>query len=104
MFDKMGKKRPFRKVISESFPIKEGRGGLIKIEAWEDENGDIVRYNMAYINHAIFADDNGRVIGYDNAHNYHHKHYFGKIFRVENFRNYKELLRQFEKEIKEISK
>ncbi len=100
----MGRKRPFRKVVSESFPIRRGRGGLIKIEVWEDEKGNIARYNMAYINHAIFADDNGRVIGYDNAHNYHHKHYFGEIFRVENFRNYKELLMQFEKEVKEISK
>ncbi len=76
----------------------------MRIEAWQDEYGQIVRYNMAYINHAIFAGDNGRVIGYDNAHGYHHKHCFGKIFRVENFKNYKELLRQFENEIKEIIK
>jgi len=39
-----------------------------------DAKGKVVRYNLAYINHDIFQRDNGRVLGYDNAHGTHHRH------------------------------
>jgi hypothetical protein len=62
----------FKKVVSEQFPIKpQLGGGILKIEVWENAQGEIVKYSMAYINHLIFSGDNGRVLGYDNAHNYH---------------------------------
>lgn len=95
----------FKKVVSEQFPVnpKHG-GGIIKIEAWENETGKIVKYSMAYINYLIFAEDNGRVIGYDNTHNFHHKHYFGEISEVVDFTNYQELVERFEEEIKEFIK
>lgn len=48
-----------------------------------DGKGKVVRYNMAYINHDIFQGDNGRVLGYDNAHGVHHRHYKGKVEAVE---------------------
>jgi len=83
------------------FQDKRG-GGLLKIEAWENEQGEIVKYSMAYINHLIFSGDNGRVIGYDNAHNFHHKHYFGEISEVRNFSSYQSLVERFEQEIKEF--
>jgi hypothetical protein len=38
----------------------------------------VTRYNLAYINHATCHVDNGRVLGFDNAHELHHKHYMGK--------------------------
>lgn len=28
-----------------------------------------------FLNHELYQGDNGRVIGYDNAHGYHHRHY-----------------------------
>lgn len=93
----------FIKVVSEQFPVSPKRGGgLLKIEAWENEQGEIVKYSMAYINHLIFSGDNGRVIGYDNAHNFHHKHYFGEISEVLNFSSYQNLVERFEQEIKEF--
>ncbi|SLM27575.1 putative transcriptional regulator [Desulfamplus magnetovallimortis] len=95
----------FKKVVSEQFPVKPKRGGgLIKIEAWENENSEIVKYSMAYINHQIFSGDNGRVIGYDNTHSFHHRHYFGEISEVYDFVCYENLLERFEKEIKEFIK
>ncbi len=105
----MKKKKPaknqFTKVVSEQFPINQKRGGgIIKIEAWENEKGQIVKYSMAYINSLIFSEDNGRVLGYDNTHNYHHKHYLGEISEVDDFTNYEELVKRFEKEIKEYIK
>ncbi|MFK5985429.1 MAG: hypothetical protein QM479_08375, partial [Pseudomonadota bacterium] len=30
-------------------------------------------------NPMLHQGDNGRVFGYDNAHDYHHKHFFGNI-------------------------
>jgi len=99
------KKKPFQKVVSELFPIAEKRGGgLNKIAAWEDIDGKIVKYSIVYINHLIYADDNGRVLGYDNTHNYHHKHYLGRITPVENFTSYQDLVERFGKEIKEFIK
>ncbi len=39
----------------------------------------VTRYNLAYINHSICNVDNGRVLGFDNAHDYHHTHYIGEV-------------------------
>ncbi len=98
-------KTKFKKVVSEQFSVNPKRGGgILKIEAWENEKGEIVKYSLAYINHFIFSDDNGRVIGYDNTHNFHHKHYFGKISKVSDFISYENLVDRFEKEIKEFIK
>ncbi len=99
------KKNKFKKIVSEQFTISEKKGGgIIKIEAWENTKGEIVKYSMAYINHLIFPSDNGRVLGYDNTHNFHHKHYLGKISEVSNFKNYQNLLKRFEKEIRRFIK
>ncbi len=93
----------FKKVVSEQFPVNPKKGGgLIKIEAWENDKGKIVKYSMAYINHLVFAGDNGRVLGYDNTHNFHHKHYFGEISEVTDFTSYVDLVERFEQEVKEF--
>ncbi len=52
-------------------------------EIWVNELGRVVRYNLAYINHTIFQGDNGRVVGYDNAHGFHHRHFMGVVEPVE---------------------
>ncbi|MCD6185447.1 MAG: transcriptional regulator [Deltaproteobacteria bacterium] len=98
-------KTKFKKIVSEQFPVNHKKGGgILKIEVWENEKREIVKYSMAYINHLIFSDDNGRVIGYDNTHNFHHKHYFGEISEVSDFISYQNLVDRFEKEIKEFIK
>ena len=98
-------KKNFIKIVSEQFPIptKKG-GGILKIEAWENEKREIVKYSLAYINHLIFSGDNGRVLGYENTHDFHHKHYFGEIFEISDFTSYHDLVCRFEKEIKEFIK
>jgi hypothetical protein len=69
------------KIIDESHKISDKRGnGKLRREIWVDQaTGQVSRYNLAYINHGIFAGDNGRVVGYDNAHDGHHRHYLGKV-------------------------
>lgn len=77
----------------EQFPVNPKRGGgIVKIEAWENEKGQIVKYGMAYITPLIFSGDHGRVIGYDNTHDFHLKHNLGEISEVNDFSNYQELV------------
>jgi len=69
-----------KKVTDDYHKIPDKRGnGSLRREIWVDEQGRITRYNLAYINHRLHHGDNGRVIGYDNAHDGHHRHFFGQI-------------------------
>jgi uncharacterized protein YfaT (DUF1175 family) len=97
-------KKSYIKVIDEQFIVPSTKGGgIIKFEAWKsDEN--IVKYNMVYINKNITSLDNGRVLGYDNAHDFHHKHYFGEIYELDDFKDYQDLVLRFKKEIREFIK
>lgn len=69
------------KIVDETHKISDKRGnGKLRREIWVDEvTGRVTRYNLAYINHSLHAGDNGRVVGYDNTHDGHHRHYFGKV-------------------------
>lgn len=69
------------KTVDETHKISDKRGnGKLRREIWVDEiTGRVTRYNLAYINHSLHAGDNGRVVGYDNAHDGHHRHYFGEV-------------------------
>jgi hypothetical protein len=69
------------KIIDETHKISDKRGnGTLRREVWVDEASKrVTRYNLAYINHQIYSGDNGRVVGYDNAHDGHHRHYFGVV-------------------------
>jgi hypothetical protein len=61
----------------------------------------VTRYNLAYINHAICQGDNGRVLGFDNAHGYHHRHFMGNVEAVE-FESYAAIAERFQQEWLEI--
>jgi hypothetical protein len=87
-----------RKIRDERHKISNKRGnGQLRRETWEDEHGNITRYNLAYINYQLFSCDNGRVIGFDNKHGHHHKHFMGKIESIE-FASFEELENQFDLE------
>lgn len=85
----------------ERFELKsKSGGGLLSYVVWGyPENGRTVvtRYAVAYINPAIYQGDNGRVLGFDNAHGYHHRHYMGTIEPVE-FDSYTATLERFQQE------
>jgi hypothetical protein len=69
-----------RKIIDDRHALSKRKGGgSLRREVWVDEDGKVSRYNLAYINHEMYQGDNGRVVGYDNAHGYHHRHYFGTV-------------------------
>jgi len=85
----------------ERFELKpKSGGGLLSYEVWgyvEEGKTVVTRYNLAYINHSICQSDNGRVLGFDNAHGYHHRHYLGEIEEVE-YPSYEETLERFQQE------
>lgn len=89
---------PDSKLIDESHRISDKRGnGQLRREIWVDEDGRVTRYNLAYINHRLYQGDNGRVVGYDNQHGYHHRHYFGKTEAVD-FIDLEEIEQRFEQD------
>ena len=87
------------KIIDESHKISDKRGnGKLRREVWINEaTRQVSRYNLAYINHNVFAGDNGRVVGYDNAHNSHHRHYFGSVEPVD-FVSFESIEERFEQD------
>lgn len=89
-------------IEDNSFSLHKSKGnGILRRQIWQNTHGDVTRYSLAYINAYLFVGDNGRVLGYDNAHGVHHKHYFGKIEIVQ-FTNYEEIKRQFQHEFEVI--
>jgi hypothetical protein len=72
------------KVTDEVAAIRCAVGdGAIREEVWKDVAGAVVRYNLAFINFELFAGDNGRVLGYDTAHGFPHRHFAGVVEAIE---------------------
>jgi hypothetical protein len=86
------------KTLDEEFVLSRARGGgILRREIWVDGDGRVVRYNLAYINHLLYAGDNGRVLGYDSAHGWHHRHYKGKVTPIE-LNSFEEIEARFQEE------
>jgi len=78
-------------------------GGVLKERVIRDlPSKKMVSYALAYINPRIFGGDNGRVLGYDNSHDYSHRHYMG-IVTPDPFTSYESLYERFEQEWQEIA-
>jgi hypothetical protein len=75
----------------------------LKEEFWQDENGKVTRYSLAYIDTSLHGGDNGRVLGYDNAHGQHHRHFMGRV-ETYAFTTYEALVEQFEVEVQRLRK
>ncbi len=63
--------------------------------------GQTIKYSLAYVNAAVCAADNGRVLGYDNSHGRHHRHFMGKQEAFE-FSGFEALARRFYREVREL--
>lgn len=77
------------------------RPPILKEEFWQAEDGAVTRYSLAYIDPSIFPGDNGRVLGYDNAHGHHHRHFEGSEEDFV-FTGFEDLLERFEKEVRQL--
>ena len=93
-----------RKAVDERFYLPGAKGGgILRREIWVDRRGRVVRYNLAYINHLIYAGDDGRVLGYDSAHGHHHRHYRGEVTAVR-FESFEKIESRFQKEWQRLAK
>ncbi len=61
----------------------------------------VTKYNLAYINHLVCRKDNGRVLGYDNSHDGHHRHFMGHMQPVR-FTDYQSLTKRFQEEVRAL--
>jgi len=97
----VAKKKSSVQTTSETHRLKGKRkGALLKEQVWfEDEK--VVAYSLAYINLRRCSADNGRVLGYDNSHDYHHRHFMGNVETIE-FTNYAALAERFIGEVHEL--
>ena len=67
------------KVVDDAhtFRCRCGISAAIREEVYQNEDGEVVKYNLAFIHFGICQKDNGRVLGYDNSHGYHERHFMG---------------------------
>jgi hypothetical protein len=92
------KRRKFTKILDDTINMpKKSGNGILKLLVSVDENGNLARYSLTYINPHLCNIDNGRVLGYDNCHGYHHRHYMGKEELVD-FKNYETIAKKFDSE------
>lgn len=102
----MGKKRHRarsqleKRIDQTSYLTGKRRGAVLKEEVWF-QGEKVVKYSLAYINPRIFGAGNGRILGYDNTHDQHHRHYRGRTERIP-FSSYQALVSRFEAEVKEL--
>ena len=97
----VGKSRKVEKrVDSTSYLTGKRRGAVLKEEVWY-VGSEIVKYSLAYINPRTCGLDNGRVLGYDNSHDYDHRHFMGEVEEVL-FPGYEALVDRFQKEVEDL--
>ena len=77
------------------------RGALLREEVWQTATGEFVKYSLAYVNPAVSSVDNGRVLGYDNSHDHHHRHFMGKQQPLE-FTGHEALAKKFYSEVRAL--
>lgn len=80
-----------------------GSVGILREEVWEDDMGEIAKYNLAFLMPHLFRDDNGRVLGYDNAHGRHERHFMGTVKEIP-YEGYEPLSERFYREVSEWRK
>ena len=90
------------KVVDDTIVLKRPRrGAKLREEVWQTLDGRVTKYNLAYINQQVCRLDNGRVLGYDNSHGGHHRHFTGKVEPVA-FTGYAAPAKRFNHEVQEL--
>jgi hypothetical protein len=80
-----------------------GGTGILREEVRVDEEDEIVLYNLAFLMPHLSAVDNGRILGFDNAHGIHERHFMGNANPVE-FKSYSATADRFYREVGDLRK
>ena len=98
----MGRTERPRKITDYKtvFPFAGGVG-ILREEVWMDEEGKVVRYNLAFIAPHLTSADHGRMLGFDNAHGVHERHFMGEAQLVE-YVSFPSTSRRFYREVDAI--
>ena len=99
----MAKRVRTRKAVDDIDQVrcKSGSCGVIREEVYVDEAAAVVKYNLVFIHLGLCQQDNGRVLGYDNAHGRHERHSMGSVQPV-GFISYERTLRRFLDEVEAL--
>src|SRR5260370_23687692 len=89
---------PEKSVRDEFYPKGRKRGVAVRIQTDYSRKGRLLRYSMVLIDTHNAAADYGRVLGYDNAHGYHHHHFLRKVAPVE-FESHESTEKRFEQHV-----
>ncbi len=89
-----------RKVVDDTDQIRCASGsiGVLREEVYQDGTGTVVKYNLAFIHPGLYQRDHGRVLGYDNAHGFHERHFMGKA-EPATYTSYEQILNRFLEEV-----
>ena len=98
----MGKSDRLRKESDYETSFKcAGGWGILREEVWVDEEENVVKYNLAFILPHVSGVDHGRVLGYDNAHGFHERHFFGMVEEIA-YKEFSEIVMKFYQEVEAI--
>jgi hypothetical protein len=75
-------------------------GASLKEEVWLTD-GVVTDYNLVYVNRNRCQVDHGRVLGYDNSHGFHHRHFMGAV-EASDFHGYDALADRFYAEVHKL--
>jgi hypothetical protein len=75
--------------------------GILREEVWVNARGGVVKYNLAFLLPHLFRKDNGRVLGYDNAHGVHERHDKG-VAQKTRYKDYPSTAARFYREVASI--
>jgi hypothetical protein len=95
------KARPVKSILLDVTPLRGNRlGASLKEQVWFSDE-QVTSYSLAYVNLRRCSVDHGRVLGFDNSHGYHHRHFMGKVEPVD-FTDYQSTLSRFIEEVHEL--
>ena len=101
-------RRPKPQPVAERFRERIYLGGpgkppILSTYWTRSKTGEVLNYGLAYIDFSLNPRDNGRVLGYDNGHQVHERHFMGRTKPL-NFISYEETSRRFFAEVRKIRK
>jgi hypothetical protein len=98
----MGRRGNLRKETDYETRFRCAGGiGILREEVWVNEKDEVVQYNLAFLLPHLSRVDKGRVLGFDNAHGTHERHYMGEVRSIQ-FRGYLATAKRFYREAEAI--